>query len=167
VSTRWWPHPLGSLVLALAWLALEGVTPGHLVIAVACGLGLPLVLAGRWPARERRLRRPVRALRLVIAFCALLAWDVVVANLVVARAVLGPVRRLRPGLAVLPLELRDPVAVAALAHAITLTPGTLTVEVDAQRSHLILHALDLPDPAAEVARLKARYERRLLEIWSC
>lgn len=164
---RWLPRPFASLALAALWLALNGsLAPGHLAIAVAVGLGLPLLLAAVWPA-SRGFRRPLRAAALSLGLLAVFLWDVVVANLQVARAVLSPTGRLSPGFVTVPVELEDPTAVVLLALTITLTPGTLTVDVAPDRRSLVVHGLDVPDPDAAVRTIKERYERRLREIFAC
>jgi multicomponent K+:H+ antiporter subunit E len=66
----------------------------------------------------------------------------------------------------LPLSLTDEHAITVLATIITMTPGTLTCDVAADRSHLLLHALDLRDEAGLIAELKARYEAPLAEIFA-
>lgn len=157
-----------SLVLALLWLSLNGsASPGHVALALTLGFGIPWLLRGLWPAPAPRFRRPLLALWKSLAFAALVAWDVLTANLQVARAVLSPIRRLRPGFATVPIELDDPRAIAVFAHAITLTPGTLTVDVAEDRRSLTIHALDLPDPEATVRGIRERYERRIREIFAC
>lgn len=162
------PHPVWSLVLALVWLSLNGsVSAGHLLLAALVGLGVPWLLQPLWPAPPSRFRSPLRAAWKSLAFGALVAWDVVVANLQVARAVLSPLDRLRPGFATVPIDLDDPRAVAVLAHAITLTPGTLTVDVAPDARSLTVHALDMPDPEATVRAIRERYERRVREIFAC
>jgi multicomponent K+:H+ antiporter subunit E len=161
------PHPVWSALLALTWLSLNGtLSPGHVLLAAVVGAGVPWWLQPHWPAPVTRFRRPLRAFLRALAFGALVLLDVVVANLQVARAVLSPLRRLSPGFAVVPLEVEDPRAIAVLAHAITLTPGTVSVDVAEDRKSLLVHALDMPDPEAAVRALKARYERRILEIYA-
>ena len=71
---------------------------------------------------------------------------------------------LRPRFVWLPLELRNPYAISALASLITLTPGTLAADLTPDRRWLLLHVLDVDDEAALVAQLKRRYERPLAEI---
>jgi multicomponent K+:H+ antiporter subunit E len=161
------PHPAWSVALGVTWLVLNGTaSAGHVLIALLAGVGIPWWLQPYWPAAPTRFARPWRALGRSLAFGALVAADVVVANLQVARAVLSPLDRLRPGFAVVPLDLEDPRAIAVLAHAVTLTPGTVSVDVAADRRSLVIHALDMPDPAATVRDIKERYERRLMEIYA-
>lgn len=167
MARRWLPHPVWSAVLAATWLSLNGtLSAGHVVLAVLLGAGIPFAMQSFWPASRRRFTHPVRSAIGAVAFAALLAWDVVVANLQVARAVLRPLHRLRPGFAIVPVDLDDPRAIAIFAHAITLTPGTVSVDLSPDRRELLIHALDLPDPEGTVRDLKARYERRLQEIFA-
>lgn len=162
----WLPHPLWTALLAFTWLALNGTaSPGHVLLALGLGWALPYWLQRYWPRPSRRRSRPLRSLALTAVFTVLVAWDVVVANLQVARAVLSPLSRLRPGFAVVPIELEDPAAVAMLAHTITLTPGTLSVDVAPDRRSLLVHALHMPDPDATVREIRQRYERRIREIF--
>ncbi len=92
--------------------------------------------------------------------------ELVVSNWRVARATLTPGLGIRPGFLVVPLELRTDRGVTALASMITLTPGTLTVDVADDRSHLLVHCMFLEsDPAAQVAALKRDYERRIREVF--
>ena len=79
--------------------------------------------------------------------------------------IIGPERRLRPDFVRIPVDGMDPVGVAVLAGIITLTPGTLSVDtVDDGRS-LLVHALDVANPAALVETIRARYEAPLRAIF--
>lgn len=155
------PHPLWSLALALFWLWLNNsLGPGHLLLGSLFGIALPLVARRFWPERERFSR-----LGLLLAFAGMLMVDIVTANLRVAVAVLGPVERLRPGFARVPLDVRSDTGIMILASAVSLTPGTLSAELTEDRLELIIHYLDEADPVEMVAGIKARYERPLVEIF--
>ncbi|MEZ5616526.1 MAG: Na+/H+ antiporter subunit E [Rhodocyclaceae bacterium] len=159
----WLPHPALSVVILLLWAALNNaVSPGTLLLGAALGLALPLLTRRFWPDAPR-LRRPGVALRLA----ARVASDIVVANLGVARRVLGPLSRLQPAFVEVPLDLADPFVATILASIVSLTPGTVSIDVDRTRRVLSLHALDAPDPQALAAGIKARYEAPLKEIFAC
>jgi multicomponent K+:H+ antiporter subunit E len=85
----------------------------------------------------------------------------------VARRVLGPLGRLKPGFVEVPLELAHPDAVALLASIIAITPGTVVADIDDARTRILVHVLDLEDPGQLVAEIKQRYERPLKEIFGC
>jgi multicomponent K+:H+ antiporter subunit E len=162
----WLPHPVWTVLLTVTWLALNGTaSAGHVLLGAALGWSLPFWLQRHWPPPPRRGSRSLRTLGRSLAFVALVAWDVVVANLQVARAVLSPIARLKPGFAVVPIELEDPRAISILAHTITLTPGTVSVDVAPDRRSLIVHALHMPDPDATVREIRQRYERRIAAIF--
>jgi multicomponent K+:H+ antiporter subunit E len=164
---RWLPHPAWSVLLTVTWLTLNGTaSTGHVLLGLALGWALPFGLQRYWPAPPRRVQRPLRSFGRALAFAALVSWDVIVANLQVARAVLSPIARLKPGFATVPVELDDPRAIAILAHTITLTPGTVSVDVAPDRRSLIVHALHMPDPDATVREIRQRYERRIAEIFA-
>ena len=63
--------------------------------------------------------------------------------------------------------MRDPYVATLLASVITLTPGTVSTNLSGDRRTLLVHALDVHDPAEDVARIKRRYEAALMEIFPC
>jgi multicomponent K+:H+ antiporter subunit E len=94
----------------------------------------------------------------------------VIANLQVAAIILGPLSRLRPAFVRVPLDLRTDFAVTVLASTVTLTPGTVSVEIEDDgngRRRLIVHVLRCLDADDMVRTIKERYERRLREILEC
>ncbi len=155
------PAPMMSAFLFVAWLLMNGsLSAGHVVLAAILGIAIPLLGA---PLRGERasVSRPTVVLRLG----GIVLWDIVMSNIEVARRILGPESRIRPAFVWVPLELRDPHGIAALAGIITLTPGTLSSDLSADGRHLLVHALNVDDPSALVASIKARYEVPLIEIF--
>jgi multicomponent K+:H+ antiporter subunit E len=93
--------------------------------------------------------------------------DSAVSNVAVALIILGAGQRERSsGFVEIPLELRDPYGLAALACIITSIPGTIWVDLDRTSGILTIHVLDLHDESEWVDTVKRRYERRLLEIFA-
>lgn len=156
------PFPRLAALLAVLWLLLNGFTPGQALLAALLAFTVPLAVRRVHPALPR-IRRPGAALSYVL----LVLCDIVVANLRVARLVLGPVGRLRPRLVEVPLDVREPAVASALAATVTLTPGTVSVDLDLERGVLLVHALDAPDDASVRLEIKSRYEARLKEIFEC
>ena len=159
------PMPLTSVLLALAWPMLNAsLSTGHLLLAATFAIGVP------WLLRDWRRRAPPRRLswRLVTTTLRLglrVFVDVVVANVDVARRVLGPEAALQSRFVHVPVALRGPGAVATLAGIVTLTPGTVSCEVTGRRRWLLVHALHCTDPQALVASIKEKYEAPLMEIF--
>ena len=159
---RLFPHPLLSALLVLIWMMLVNrFAWGSLVFAIILGIIVPLLTAPYWPERPG-IRRPGR----VLSYVGMVIWDIVVANVQVARIVLFmPNRELRPAFIVIPLKLTSPEAITVLAGTITLTPGTVSCDCSEDGHALLVHCLHAPDPDAVRDDIKQRYERRLKEIF--
>ena len=158
---RWLPFPLLSAALLVLWLLLnQTLSPGHVLLGSLTALigGWALTLLG---LPNVRIRRPAALIRLSAAVLA----DIIRSNIAVARIILGlGGRKQKSGFVDIPLDLRNPYALAALACIITSTPGTLWVGFDATSGTLTIHVLDLVDENEWIKTIKTRYERPLLEI---
>ena len=156
------PHPGLSGFLVIVWLLLANTfTLNSLVLAVILAILIPQLTVRYWPDRPK-LRRPLR----LIPYAALVLWDVIIANFQVARIILFmPADQIRSAFLTVPIDLDAPEAIALLAGTITLTPGTLTTDVSADRKSLLIHALHAPDPQATINEIKSRYEARLIRIF--
>lgn len=159
---RLFPHPGLTVLLITVWLLmLNGITVGGLVLAIFLGTAIPIFTAPFWPHRPR-----LRFSWQIVDYLAIVIWDILVANFHVARIILFRRNRdLRSHWLVVPLELRSAEAITMLAGTISLTPGTVSSDVSTDGRFLLVHALDVPDPAAEISRIKARYEARLGRIF--
>jgi multicomponent K+:H+ antiporter subunit E len=163
VIRRWLPHSLLTLSLVVVWLLLSNsVAPGQILLGVVLAVLIPLLTAAFWPQRPR-IHRP----RLVLKYLATLLWDIVAANVQVARLIVAPRLHLRPRFVRLPLDLEDELAITALAGTISLTPGTVTADVAPDRKSLLIHCLHVDDEDALIASIKRRYESPLKEIFEC
>ncbi|MEP6588449.1 MAG: Na+/H+ antiporter subunit E [Polaromonas sp.] len=156
------PAPLLSAALFVLWLLLNRTLGiGQLLLALLLALAIPLLTAGLRPVPVR-IRKPGVVLRLLLTVAA----DSARSNMSVVRLLLRPgSRRHPPGFVHVPLDLRDPNALAALALIVCLTPGTAWAELSLDRATLLLHALEVDDASAMAAQIKARYERPLMEIF--
>ena len=156
------PYPLLTAGLLIMWLLLkQSVAPGSVILGGVLALGASWALVPLRPPKAR-FRRPGVALQL--AFIVL--GDIIRSNIAVARIILRPGRRdRRSGFERIPLDMRDPYGLAALACIITATPGTVWVEFDSATGTVLIHVLDLIDKEEWIRIIKDRYERRLMEIF--
>lgn len=155
------PAPLLSLVLFVAWLLLNNtVDAAHVLLAAVLALAIPWLTAPLWPQRPR-----IRRWGAAVSLALVVLWDIVVANIELARRILGPESAIRPRFVWVPLSIRDPHGIVALAGIITMTPGTLSSDLSDDRRWLLIHAFDVDDEAALVATIKRRYEAPLREIF--
>lgn len=156
------PHPRLSVLLLLIWVLLNAsIAPGTLLVGAVLALLAPFAMARLQPDRPR-VRAPGAILRLV-------GWvtgDVLRSNYAVAAIILGRRRRERvSGFVYIPLDIRSPTALAALALIISSTPGTLWVQYDPARGRLLMHVLDFVDETEWLDLIKGRYEPLLMEIF--
>ncbi|MBM3470347.1 MAG: hypothetical protein FJX73_06105 [Armatimonadetes bacterium] len=109
---------------------------------------------------RNREMAPFRRIRSGLIWLATFIYQNFVANLAVAGlVVLRPRLRIRSGIVQVPLDLKTDAGITMLAHSITLIPGTMTVDVAGDRSHLLVHVLAMDDPAATVDEIKRTLER--------
>ena len=157
------PHPALSAMLLIVWLLMaNGITTGGIVLGGIFALILPKFIQPFWPDRPR-----MRFGRHFLGYLTIVLLDIVVANFQVAWLILFRRNRdLRARWLVVPVELTTPEAITMLAGTISLTPGTVSSDVSADGRFLLVHALDVADEGAEVARIKTRYEARLQRIFA-
>jgi multicomponent Na+:H+ antiporter subunit E len=147
-----------NVLLAFIWPAWqERLTAGEVLIGFVVGFLLLAVL-------NHDYGRRVLA---VVGFTLFLLWSIVVSSIQVARYILAPKLTLDQGIVAIPLTAERQLEIAMLATAITLTPGTLSVDVgvDAQgRRVLYVHDLVVHDPEAVRKSIKEDFEARVLRI---
>jgi multicomponent K+:H+ antiporter subunit E len=157
------PLILISLTLTVSWLLLNrSYDPGTLVVGLIFGFGLSWSTRYFWPM-QTKLSSPGTALLLF----GRLMWDIVVSSIDVAKLVLGPEEDWHPSFIELPLDIKDDLAISILSNMISLTPGTVSVEVSEDRSVLRVHGICIPDPEDTIHTIKNRYEALLKEIFQC
>ena len=158
---RWLPSLPLSLTVFCFWLLMnDEISVGQIVLALLLALTIPL-FAARLDREFARIGR----LSSVPKMLCLLALDIVRSNITVALQVLGPERKIRPGFIWVPLDIGNIHGIAALTSIITLTPGTVSSVLSDDRSHLLVHVLNLDDADAVIRQIKTRYEAPLMEIF--
>ena len=150
-----------NLLLALAWAALTGqFTPANFL--VGCGLGYLVLWVTRRAEAGWYFHKVVQVVRLI----GYVVYELVVANLTVAWTVLlTPRARLRPGIVAVPLSLTSDTQITLLAYLITLTPGTVTLDISSDRRVLFMHTLAGADPDHVRRVVKEGFERRIAEVF--
>jgi multicomponent K+:H+ antiporter subunit E len=160
---RYFPDPFNFALLLVVWLLLtHRFTVGNLLLAAMLAWLIPLGVS-----RIRTTTTPVRKPIRLFAFLGVLVGDIVVSNIVVAKQVLGVPERLQPGFVAIPLDLKEALPITILASTISLTPGTVSIEITKDRKTLYVHALHVESETDLVDRIKYRYEKPLKEIFGC
>jgi multicomponent Na+:H+ antiporter subunit E len=153
---------LWNILLALAWSALNGeFSIRNLLIGLVLGyVILSLMVTADVVGSRTYARRVSSAARMLVFF----VWELLLANLRVAHDVLTPRHRMRPGIVAIPLDAKTDPEIVFLATLITLTPGTITLDVSDDRSVMYIHAMYIDDLDALRRGIKDGFERRALEV---
>ena len=150
-----------NLLLALAWVALTGqLTPINFGFGFAAGYVL-LWLVRRATGESSYFGKVWR----VIKFGGFFVWQLVLANLRVTYDILTPHRTMRPAVVAVPLDVTRPAAVTLLANLITLTPGTLSLDLSPDGRLLYVHAMHVQDAASFQQEIKEGFDRYIKEIF--
>lgn len=155
------------LIFTVIWAALQGhfdianLLTGAVISAIILGISRPLFAddQGRSSKRVRPLRRAWRFTALVFVFL----WELALSALNVASIVLQPTLDVHPGILAYPLDVRTDREIAVLANLITLTPGTLSLDVSEDESTLYVHAImaEGEDGSDTIRKIKGSLEKHV------
>jgi multicomponent Na+:H+ antiporter subunit E len=150
-----------NVLLAIAWAALIGdFSPPSLIF------GFVLAYAVLWLVTRRQHHgRYFVQISHILEFIVFFAWEVIVANLRMAHTILSPSMNLRPAVVAVPVDLPSEAALILLTNLITLTPGTLSLDISSDHQVLYIHTLFLDNADKFRAEIKQGYERRIREIF--
>jgi len=156
------PAPWLSVGIFGGWLLLnQSLSAGQLVMATLVALVVPTLLASLRPAPG-----PLRHWGVLLMLILRVGVDVVTSALDVAAAVMRSNQKPpRSAFVTVPLDLRDPHALAALAIITAVVPGTVWSELAPDHSALLVHVFDMDDEAGFIEHFKRTYERPLKEIF--
>ncbi len=149
-----------NISLAIAWVTLSGNFSGlNLLLGFALGYAALAILERELPVLRGYSRRIPRFFMFLLFFIK----ELLKANLKVAFDVLTPPWHMQPGVVAFPLKAETDLEITMVANFISLTPGTLSLDVSTDRRVLFIHAMFLQDEQALLAELHEA-ERRILEI---
>jgi multicomponent Na+:H+ antiporter subunit E len=154
-----------ALLSAGVWMTVTAqVNLGGFVIGYAVSLAVILIL--RPDGRQVRLARLPQQLWAALLYVLSLFRDITLSSVDVARRALSPNMRLKPGIIAVPVG--DPqgreIVAALAAHNITITPGELVVDFDADNRTMYVHCLDVEQSAAGAAAAEQRRVTRLRDL---
>ncbi|MCG6897101.1 MAG: Na+/H+ antiporter subunit E [Thiocapsa sp.] len=155
------PHPVLTPVLAVVWLLLvNSLSPGQILLGLLLGWAIPVFTLRFWP-EQVKIHKPMTLLR----FLGVVLYDILVANITVARLILAGRKHVSPAFVTVPLALRSDLGISLLANTVSLTPGTVSAWLSPDRTRLVVHGLRVDDPDALIAQIKRRYEAPLKEVF--
>jgi multicomponent Na+:H+ antiporter subunit E len=148
-------------LLAVGWAAMLGkFSLGTLLAGFAIGYAALWVLRPLYGPTDY-FWRFWRVLGLGVFF----VWELLISSLRVVWDVLTPTIYSRPGVLAVPLDAATPAEITVLANLISLTPGTLSLELAEDRRTLYVHAMFVEDPEQLRRDIKRGLERRVLEVF--
>jgi multicomponent Na+:H+ antiporter subunit E len=150
---------LWNTLLAGTWMALTSASASNLVAGFVLGYAV-LWMAPGLSQRTSYFRKPVQLVR----FAGFFLGELALATARVSYDVLTPTEYMRPAVIGIPLDAETDAEIATLAILITLTPGTLALDVSSDRKTLYVHAMYVTDPEALRREIKRGFERRVLEL---
>ncbi|WP_198675397.1 Na+/H+ antiporter subunit E [Pleomorphovibrio marinus] len=151
---------LSNLLLSFIWLAITGTFTFQNFVF---GFLLSFILMWLITTNRREEKYYSRGPKL-IGFVFFFLYELVKANLQVAYDVITPSYYMEPGIIRIPLTAKTNLEITLLANLITLTPGTLSLDVSDDRKVLYVHAMYVKDKEEFIASIKNGFERKLLEI---
>ncbi len=151
-----------NILLSLLWAAISG-SFSAMTLSAGFGLGYLVLLAVR-PALGPSPY--YTGLWRGLGFALFYVWELVLSSLRVAHDVLTPRFHMRPGVIGMPLEARTALEVTVLANLISLTPGTLSLDVSPDCRTLYIHAMYIDEDTEQLRTdLKESIERRVLNLF--
>lgn len=151
----------------LAWLALTGVTQIQEIVAGVIVSLIVTLLAGQFLVTSQKKNSLIKRLMYGFIYILKFLWEMLKANLHVAYIVLHPMLPIKPGIIKIKTKLKKDTSLTFLSNSITLTPGTLTIDIDPDKQNLYIHWIDVEsvDPDINTINVGGRFEPLLTEVF--
>lgn len=156
------------ILLTIIWVCLVGefswanLGSGFVISLII--LGVASRAMGISYLQINRNVNPVKRAGIVAYFIVFFLKELVVASVTVFRSVVSPFSFLRPGIIAVPLDLKTSAEITLLANLITLTPGTLTLDVSTDKKVIYIHTIRMDDPETFRLSIKNGFEKRVMEV---
>ncbi len=166
------PAVAATFVVSFAfWILLTwSFTAQELIAGAVVSLAVAL-FTSRFFIRENPawLLNPARFFACIGFWCGTFVKELIKANVNMAKICYGGCKKIHPGIVKIPTEMKSDYGLAALSNSITLTPGTITMEVAEEegQNYLYVHWIDVTetDPEKAGEAIKGNLERGLRRVW--
>ncbi|MFH1360625.1 MAG: Na+/H+ antiporter subunit E [Candidatus Omnitrophota bacterium] len=156
------------IIAFFTWCLLSWVPDWqHLSVGVFVALFVSLITGDLFIQRPDLLKHPKRYFYFFFVYMPVFTWEVLKANIDVAYRVLHPQLPIHPGIVKVKTSLQSDTALTFLANSITLTPGTMSVDIDRDNGILYIHWIDVKAKDTETATkiIVERFEKILKMIF--
>jgi multicomponent Na+:H+ antiporter subunit E len=158
-----------SLFLAIIWSFVKGdVSLGNIVLGLILA---PFVIKAFKPLYQFRFEQPMSLKHVLkkipkqLKFLWKLNYEIILANITVAKIVISPKMNIKPGIIAVPIRAKTNASITGIANSITLTPGTITIDISDDKKILYVHAIDASDPESIKEGIKTELEDYVLEAF--
>lgn len=150
-----------NIALTLMWIGLTGsVDLTSIITGFLLSSGVLFLVYRSDPRGSQYFSKPVQVLGFLIYYLE----ELVRSNIIIAIDILTPQHLMKPGILAIPLEARTDFEITLLANLISMTPGTLSLDVSEDRKTLFVHAMYIEDADALRREIKEKLEKRVLAI---
>lgn len=150
-----------NIQLALVWTFLTGsFNPNTLIQGFIIGY-LVLWLTSPLYGTSSYFKK----FRQATSFLLFFIWELVISTLRVAYVVIKPNLDIQPGIVAVPLDVKSDTEIMMLANLITLTPGSLSLDISHDRRVIYIHVMHVTDVEAYRREIKQGFERRIGELF--
>lgn len=151
---------LANILLTIIWVFLTG---SFAVVNFTFGFVISFLILWIISSKDGNTKY-IRLVPKLISFFLFFLWEVVKANIQVAYEVITPKNNMKPGIVKIPLDAKTNIEITLLANLITLTPGTLSLDVSEDRKVLYVHSMYVHNKQDFIDDIKNGFERKLLDI---
>lgn len=153
-------HFLMNLLLSFIWVALTGsLYYSNFLFGYLMGFFI-LWIMNRQEADRRYFNRVPKTIGFIFYFL----YEMIAANVQVAYDVITPKYFFKPGIIRYPLEATTDIEINLLSTMISMTPGTLILDISEDKKSLFIHVMYLKDRDRFIQQIKKGFEHKLLEI---
>ncbi|HOO14281.1 MAG TPA: Na+/H+ antiporter subunit E [Candidatus Marinimicrobia bacterium] len=151
----------------LVWLALTDIKDIQEVVAGLIVAFLVSLIAGTFLVTTEKSRHPVRRFFMGIVYLFKFLWEMIKANIHVALIVINPTLPIKPGIIKIKSNLTKDSALTVLTNSITLTPGTLTVDINPETREIYIHCIEVESTAIDenTRSIGGRFEKLIREVF--
>ncbi len=149
-----------TILLTITWLLLIGEFS---LITLGEGLFLGILISLMTGGTKTRFRF-IRKLPKILLFILFFFKELIIANLKIAYDIITPTHYMKPAIIAYPLEAKTDIEITLIANCITLTPGTLSLDVSEDKSLLYIHCMYVDSKEEVIQSIKQGFEKRILEI---
>lgn len=151
---------LMNILLALSWMFLTGDLD-FINFIEGFFIGFIILWVSKYASESSKY---ISKIPKILSFILYFIYELILANIKVAYDVLTPRHRMKPAIIAVPLTVDRDFEITVLANLITLTPGTLSLDVSTDKKVLYVHSMYITDPEEFRREIKEGFERKLLEV---